>query len=147
VKTVVDVLERLGRLSQGDRAWILRNLSAAAQTKLRDNMEGREPAARKEEGEATDTRVLELLDGAQAAAALAGEPAWLIATLIGMRPWPWEEQMLASIAPVTRMEVKRLRLAAPRVAPAMGQLLLKCSRERVSISSFDHLVENARTPS
>ena len=148
--TSADALQRLAGLSKQDRDWIVRNLSAVAQQRLREqtateraNLEG--PAARnrqdapsgaarpsaEEDSGMADERALEWLSGEQVAEALSGEPPWIMATLLALRTWTWEPQMLARIAPVTRLEVSQLRLSAPRPSQAMSRLLLKSLRERV----------------
>jgi hypothetical protein len=171
--TAMDALELLAGLSKRDRAWILRNLSEAAQRRLREqanleranldgnpgaNMEGvariptprpagKDRASPKEDLAAADERAVEWLEGEQVAAALTGEPPWIVAALVGLRTWPWESQMLARIAPMTRLEVSQLRLSAPRVTEAMRRLLLSSLRARVagvaasSATGFERLLQ------
>ena len=171
--TATDALELLAELSKRDRAWILRNLSEGAQRCLREraNQEranhdgnpdaplegvvriptpraaGKDRASPKEDPAVADERAVEWLEGEQVAIALTGEPPWIVATLLGLRTWPWETQMLARIAPMTRLEVSQLRLSAPRVSEAMRRLLLSTLRARVasvaasSATGFERLLQ------
>lgn len=86
----------------------------------------------KEDPAAADERAVEWLEGEQVAAALAGEPPWIVATLLRLRGWQWEAQMLARIAPMIRLEVSRLRLSATPVSEGMRRLLLSTLRARVA---------------
>ncbi len=134
--TSADALQRLASLTRRDRDWIVRNLSVAAQQRLREQTAAERAGldgspARVSSEQDADEHALEWLSGDQIAAALSGEPPWVVATLLALRTWPWEAQMLAHIAPVTRMEVSQLRLLAPRPSQAMSRLLLKSLRERV----------------
>jgi hypothetical protein len=156
-------MERLALLSRSDRAWILRMLSPDARQRLRDHA-ARERAqltadtppprrAPHESGGSAQTGAaqwaVERLHGQEVAAALAGEPPWIIATLLAQRSWPWEAEVLAHLAPVTRLEVSQLRLAAPRMSDAMAQLLLRTLQERVSSAhaagtSFEQVLDSAQ---
>lgn len=151
--TAADAVELLATLSESDRAWILRNLSEGAQRCLRERASqeraslesgadtpriptsaaaGKGPVTTKEDPAAADERAVEWLEGEQVAAALAGEPPWVVAMLVGLRSWQWEAQVLARIAPMTRLEVSQLRLTAPRVSDGMRRLLLSSLRARVA---------------
>ena len=152
--TTTDAMELLASLSKRDRAWILRNLSEGAQRCLRERASseranpdgsldagpriptapaaGKDRIATKEDPAAADERAVEWLEGEQVAAALAGEPPWIVAMLLGLRSWPWEAQMLTRIAPMTRLEVSQLRLSATRASDGMRRLMLSSLRARVA---------------
>jgi hypothetical protein len=144
--TATDALELIASLSKRDRAWILRNLSEGAQRSLRERASSErvdgectrtertgERGPSREDGPAgADERAVEWLEGEQVAAALAGEPPWVVAMLLGLRSWQWEAQMLMCLAPMTRLEVSQLRLSAPRVSDGMRRLLLRSLRARVA---------------
>jgi hypothetical protein len=135
--TATDALELIASLSKRDRAWILRNLSEGAQRGLRERASleraGRDrTSTREEDPAAADERAVEWLEGDQVAAALAGEPPWVVVMLLGLRSWQWEAQMLVHLAPMTRLEVSQLRLSAPRVSDGMRRLLLSSLRARVA---------------
>lgn len=148
--TATDAMELIASLSMRDRAWILRNLSEGAQRGLRERASSERTGVKKKEAEdpaGADERAVERLEGEQVAAALAGEPPWIVAMLLGLRSWHWEVQMLARIAPMTRLEVSQLRLSAPRVSDGMRRLLLSSLRARVagiadsSPNAFERLLQ------
>jgi hypothetical protein len=140
--TATDAMELIASLSRRDRDWILRNLSEGAQRGLRERASseraggertGRDRTSSMEEDPvAADERAVEWLEGEQVAAALAGEPPWVVAMLLGLRSWQWEARMLVRLAPMTRLEVSQLRLSAPRVSDGMRRLLLRSLRARVA---------------
>lgn len=166
MKALTRVIERLAELSRGDRDWLLRNLSEAAKESLRaraaeereddDGPERDPPAMRKRaapdgaDAAVTNERRLEFLPGDRVAEALAGDPPWLLAAVLGLRSWPWEVQALARASAVTRAEISRLRLGASRVSPAMRELLVQSLLEKVSagdepaMNGFERLLHTAR---
>jgi hypothetical protein len=167
--TAMDAMELIASLSKRDRAWILRNLSESAQRCLRERASsertgldqgadtpriqtspavvGKDSSPTKEDPAVADERAVEWLEGEQVAVALAGEPPWIVAMLLSLRSWQWEAQMLARIAPMTRLEVTQLRLSAPRVSDGMRRLLLSSLRARVvgiaaaSPKAFERLLQ------
>jgi hypothetical protein len=167
VSAATEVIERLAVLSRRDRDWILRNLSEAARNQLRmraadERANGDGPAAdssgvadRPAAGAAVPAaeaseRQLESLAGDRVTRALAAEPPWLLAAVLGLRSWPWEAAALARTSAATRVEIGRLRLGAPRVSPALRELLMQSLLEKVaannepSMSGFERLLHSAR---
>lgn len=148
MKTAASALERIGNLAAQDRAWILRNLSPAAQIRLRQQAL-QERAGETKKDESGPERILDQVEGEQIAQTLAAEPPWIIATVLGLRSWSWEAALLARLTPVSRREVSQLRLSAQRVSPSMRELLLRCLRERLGSApavsaAFDRLLHAAR---
>jgi hypothetical protein len=151
VSTAKDLVERLTTLSRVDRDWLLANLSPDARTNLLRQLGRNTSGVSAAESDRTpgleDERALDAVDGATIATCLAGEPSWVIAMILGVRTWRWEHHVLASIAPVTRLEVNQLRGSLPRASAAMGSLLLRTLREQLTAPKsnlrFDYLLDRA----
>jgi hypothetical protein len=133
-------LEKLARLSREDRDWILARLSSGARAALREQMdvnfrsrETDEPAPAGFELE----RSLDSVDPAVVALRLAGEPSWVIAMILSIRPWQWEQQLLARAPTVTRLEVAQSRGGLPRVSNAMRNLLIRSLHDLLCGSSSE----------
>jgi hypothetical protein len=146
MNTSQHLIERLTQLSRTDRDWILANLSPGAKANLLRQL-GQDTIAPGERMPALeDERALDALDGDTVATYLAGEPSWVIGTILALRSWRWEHQVLTKVAPVTRLEVTQLRGSLPRASAAMRGLLLRTLREQLletaSSPRFDHLLDH-----
>lgn len=145
MNTAAGLIERVAQLSREDRDWILGHLSAPAKASLLSQLDQGEPALPDDSTTRSDERALNVLDGEVVAGALASEPSWLIAMILGLHSWRWEPQVLARLAPVTRLEVNQLRDSLPQLAPAMRGLLTRTLREQFQAapqnSRFEQLLD------
>jgi len=148
MKTPEEVLERLGRLSAADRAWLLQALSDRAKERLRRlTAEARGSSANSEEHPATPWTDVDL---EALAPSLAAEPAWTLALLFSIRPGPWQVQVLAKLAADKTLEVMRLRASLPRLSRTMEDALARVLAEQISAAAeapdtqFQQAFERAR---
>jgi hypothetical protein len=146
------LIERLARLTRGDRDWILAHLSAGAKANLKRQLgqvASHEPTDRPA---IDDGRALDAVDADSIASHLAGEPSWLIAMIMNLRAWRWESHVLAKLPAVTRLEVNQQRGSLPALSAAMQGLLVRTLREQLpgqnSHPRFDQLLdrETERAP-
>ena len=54
--------------------------------------------------------------------ALAGEPAWIVARLLALRPWPWRGAFLDGLAPAHRAAIETA--PSPALAPRAAEGLV-----------------------
>ncbi len=82
---------------------------------------------------ATDARSrLHASAAAEIGAALAHEPAELIAQVMALDAWPWREQVLAAMAPERSRQVKRALEAGVTPAPARARFLIATLAQRLA---------------
>jgi hypothetical protein len=148
MKTAEEVLDRLGRLSAADRAWLLQALSDQAKARLRQ-------VTAALQGHPTDCRAHQSVpetseELAQQVAWLAAEPAWILALVLGIRPGPWQGRLLARLAPEKRREVMQLRAGVPPLSKKMEEALGRVLAEQASgmpeapLLSFEDTFERER---
>jgi hypothetical protein len=140
------LIERVAQLSREDRDWILAHLSAPAKASLQRQLDRAGPDTDSSPVTRADERALDALDGETVAAGLAVEPAWLIAMILSLHSWRWEQQVLGRLAPVTRLEVNQLRGSLPELSPAMRNLLAHTLHEHLRATAqnpvFEHLLNH-----
>ena len=148
MKTPEEVLERLGRLSATDRAWLVQALSDPAKERLRRlTAAGRGSATDSEESPATPWTNIDL---EQLVPSLAAEPAWTLALLFSVRPGPWQVQVLAKLTADKTLEVMRLRDSLPRLSRVMEDALARVLAEQIAAAAetpdtqFQQAFERAR---
>ena len=149
-QTAGQMIERLLRLAPQDRDWILAHLSAAARTNLlRQLGEASTQAAAESPPALESEQALDALDGDAVASYLASEPSWLVAMIMSLRSWRWENQLLARLPPVTRLEVNQMRGSLPPLSVAMKKLLAQTLRDQLPAAGqhaamrFDRLLDRA----
>jgi hypothetical protein len=146
MKSAEEALRRLSEVSAADRDWIVRALSVSAKARLRGlaarhgiERAGTSPpaslpaapvAATPPEGDVE--RTLEAARPASVVSCLEAEPAWILAALLAMRAWSWEESLLARLAPSRRLEVARLRASVPRLSPKLAAVLARTLAQRIA---------------
>jgi hypothetical protein len=143
------LIGRLAHLTARDREWILTHLSAGAKTNLLRHLGQKEGAPIAERSQALDDeRVLDSLEGEAVASYLAGEPSHLIALILSLRAWRWEQPVLMKLPPVARLEVNQLRQSLPRPSAAMRSLVTRTLREQLAASPsgphFEDLLDQIR---
>ena len=134
LRSTEDVLQTIGRLSPEDRRWILNNLPPDARARLAaltSNYPHAEEATAAGFG-AEAVATLQACSPKQMAAALNGEPAWLVHSVAFARPWSWRKDLLQRLPATVRLEVSRLERARTRLAPAAGEFLLRALAQRVA---------------
>jgi hypothetical protein len=144
VSSSQDMVEVLGGLSREDREWILARLSAGAKANLLQMAE-RTPG-----GESPE-QTLDGLEPARVAGALLDEPSWVIAMILKVRSWSWENAVSGALPPMLRLELGRLRGSLPPVSTAMRQLLIRTLQHRLlagerNSERFEDLLDRAQTP-
>jgi hypothetical protein len=143
------LIRRLAQLTAGDREWILAHLSAGAKANLLRHL-GQGEGTRIIDGpQALDEeRVLDGLEEETVASHLAGEPSWVIALVLSLRAWRWEQAVLTKLPPVARLEVNQLRHSLPPPSAAMRSLVTGTLREQLAApalgSRFEDLLDQAR---
>ena len=95
-----------------------------------------------------DERVLDTVEAETVARYLAGEPSWVIALILSLGAWRWEQALLMKLPPVARLEVNQLRHSLPRPSPAMRSLVTLTLREQLAAapsgSRFEDLLDQVR---
>jgi hypothetical protein len=138
MKSAEEAVERLSALSPGDRAWLLGALSGSAQARLRElaarhgSTEHREIALPSSSPASAVEQALQSMTPEKVVACLDAEPAWVLAVLLAMRPWPWEEALLARLSPDRRLEVAQLRVTLPRLSQKLADTLARAFAQRMS---------------
>lgn len=135
-----EAVEALCRLSASDRDWILSALSSNARKRLRElaAAEHRDAAGGGEEAaprESAGNPAEEALSGAAPTfviSRLGAEPAWMLALVLNVRKWPWQEALLSALPPDKRFEVAQLRARLPRPSSRMHEALLRALTEQLS---------------
>lgn len=171
MKSVEEAVERLSVLSRDDRAWILSALSGSAQARLRElaAMHGISgpsgtslfPAPLASVADAgpvskgSAERALQALEDQvpeRIAACLDAEPAWVLAALLAMRAWRWEEPLLAKLPPDRRLEVARLRVTLPPLSQKLADTLARVLAGRLSspgatanVAGFEQVLRGLRS--
>jgi hypothetical protein len=143
------LIGRLAQLAARDREWILAHLSAGAKANLLRHLGQDEATATVDRPQALDDeRMLDTVDGETVARYLAGEPSWVIALILSLRAWRWEQPVLMKLPPVARLEVNRLRHSLSRPSAAMRALVTRTLRERLAApasgSRFEDLLDQVR---
>lgn len=133
VRSAEEVLETVGRLSAEDRRWILNHLPPQARTRLAALTSA---TPRADEAVAT----LRTCPSGRIVAALGGEPAWVIHSVVFARDWPWRKEVLQRLPATLRVEVSGLERTRARLAPAAGEFLLRALAQRVGTGAGE---ENA----
>jgi len=128
------LIGRLAELAPRDRDWILAHLSAAAKANLLQHLGRAQPAATADGPQAMgdDERALDEVEGELVARHLAGEPAWVVAQILSLRPWSWDQRVLMNLVPGARLEVNQLRQSLLRPSMAMRALIIRTLREQVT---------------
>ena len=143
------LIGRLAQLAARDREWILEHLSAGAKANLLRHLGQDEVTATADRPQALDDeRVLDTVEGETVAGYLAGEPSWVIALILSLRAWRWEQPVLMKLPPVARLEVNQLRHSLSRPSAAMRALVTRTLRERLAApasgSRFEDLLDQVR---
>ena len=143
------LIRRLVHLAPRDREWILAHLSAGAQANLLRHLGQGEPTPLADRPQALDDeRVLDTVEAETVASYLAGEPSWVIALILSLGAWRWEQALLLKLPPVARLEVNQLRHSLPRPSPAMRSLVTLTLREKLAAapsgSRFEDLLDQVR---
>jgi hypothetical protein len=142
------LIERLLRLSQGDRDWILAHLSPGAKTTLLRQLGQVASSDTAERPALEDELALDALEADTVGAYLVSEPSWVIAMIMSIRTWRWEHHVLTRLAPVTRLEVNQLRNSLAPLSAAMKGLLTRTLREQLPAPPanprFEQLLDRAR---
>lgn len=128
MSAIDSVLERLAQLSRRDRQWLLRNLSSEARAMLhRHAASAGAPASAALDGAMSlhEELALDALDPEVVAVELAAQPSWVLAMILSLRSWRWEESLLERTPAVTRLELTQLRSSLPPVSAAMRALLVR----------------------
>lgn len=139
VRSAEEVLETLGRLSAEDRHWILSQLPPQARTRLAALTNGN-GTPRAEEAVAT----LRTCPSGRIVAALGGEPAWVVHSVVFAREWPWRKEVLQRLPATLRVEVSALERARTRLAPAAGKFLLRALAQRVDTGAGEESAIDSR---
>lgn len=82
---------------------------------------------------------------AEIGAALAHEPAELIAQVMALDAWPWSAQVLRAMAPERSRQVKIALDAGVALAPARGRFLIAALAQRVA-GQMVHKAGRGRLP-
>lgn len=127
MKTPEQVLETLAHLATADREWILQALSEKARSRLREWVSAR--TRRPAEPEA-NTAPAGTPDPVPALPRLEGEPTWILALVLSIRSWPWQEALLAKLPPDQRLEVVQLRASLPRASAKIREALMRALVEQ-----------------
>jgi hypothetical protein len=143
------LIGRLVQLAARDREWILAHLSAGAKANLLRHLGQDEAKVTADRPQALDDdRVLDTVEGETVAHYLSGEPSWVIALILSLRAWRWEQQVLMKLPPVARLEVNQLRHTLSRPSAAMRALVMRTLREQLAAPSpgsrFEDLLDQAR---
>ena len=124
-------------LSQADQRWILSQLPQDDARVLRSHLRelkqlgipadpslapAAAPAA-PHAGTGQDAAVVGRASAAVMQLALADEPAWMIAQLLALRPWPWRSAFLEGLTPERRAAVAAAAPAAALPQQAESALL------------------------
>lgn len=141
MKATQDMLDRLGRLSAADRVWILQALSDRAKGRLRQVTAALPNRSLGSHGHPPEPETPEAF--LQRAAWLAGEPAWILALVLGSRAGPWQARLLAKLAPGKRREVLQLRAGLPPLSKKMEQALARALREQSPAAPLPASFEDA----
>jgi hypothetical protein len=130
--TIDAMLERLSQLSRRDRQWLLRNLSTEARAVLGQHAASATVAAPTPNSDVPlhEELALDALAPEVVAAELAAQPSWVLAMILSLRSWRWEEALLERTPPVTRLELMQLRSSLPPVSAAMHALVVRTLRAR-----------------
>lgn len=96
-----------------------------------------------------EERAVDILDGGSVAAHLVTEQPWVIALILRIRSWRWEQQVLSALAPVSRLEVTQLRSSLPPLSTSMAALLVRTLRQQLEeqqpSSRFEQLFDRAQS--
>ena len=135
-----EAIEALCRLSAPDREWILRALSPDARGRLRELTavtRDRDPAPSAEPNPREPPQALLDAPAALVVSRLCSEPAWILALVLTLGPWPWQEALLAALPPERRQEAAQLRARLPRMSNAMHESLLRALCTQVSAAAAE----------
>jgi hypothetical protein len=143
------LIGRLVQLAARDREWILAHLSAGAKANLLRHLGQGEATATSGRPQALDDECMsDTVEGETVATYLAGEPSWVIALILSLRAWRWEQVLLMKLSPVVRLEVNQLRHSLPRPAAAMRALVTHTLREQLATPAsgprFEDLLDRVR---
>jgi hypothetical protein len=143
------LIGRLAQLAAQDREWILARLSAGAKANLLRHLDQGETTQITDRPRTLDDeRVLDNVEGETVARYLAGEPSWVVALILSLRAWRWEQPVLMKLPPVARLEVNQLRHSLPRPSAAMRSLVTRTLREQLATSPagprFEDLLDQVR---
>jgi hypothetical protein len=143
------LIGRLAQLAARDREWILAHLSEGAKANLVRHLGQGEATATADRPQALDEeRVLDTIEGEAVTSYLAAEPSWVIALILSLRAWRWEQALLLKLPPLARLEVNQLRHSLTRPSAAMRTLVTRTFREQLTApasgSRFEDLLDQAR---
>lgn len=151
MKTELDVIAKLGELSESDRRWILSQLPMSARSRLLSESDAAVPRPASSPPENTtlttseEDQIFAKLHRAHpdtVAEVLRNEPTYLAAAFMLISDWPWRVQFLNSLPASQRVEVAELASAID-LTPAMSRAL-----SRMLAEQLDHSVAGPqRTPS
>jgi hypothetical protein len=159
MRSAQEAVDALCRLSAADREWILGALSAEARAKLKElaaaPQQGGPPRAddheRQEPEGSSAQRALIDASPAIVVSRLAAEPAWILALVLTLTNWPWQDQLLTGLPADKRLEVAQQRARLPPVStPLRGALLRALSAQLLAAPAadehppFEHALVRAR---
>jgi hypothetical protein len=125
-----ELLARLARHDEHDRAWLLGELPPAMRRELVAVLAD-EVAEQPSVGSAPAAG-WESLDPIAVAHVLAAEPAWLVSSAIRGTEPRWRERLLSAAAPRRRHEIELADRAGRPLGARSGKLLLDACRARVA---------------
>jgi hypothetical protein len=129
VRSAEEVLDTIGRLSAEDRQWILTHLPPQARSRLAALTNG--PPRPGDSASAESVGILRTCSSGRIVAALGGEPAWVIHSVVFAQDWPWRKDVLQRLPATLRVEVSSLERARTRLAPAAREFLLRALAQRI----------------
>ena len=129
--TTPDLLARLARLDERDRAWLLGELSPAMRRDLVDALADEESPGVPAPVVAPAPGGWEAMDVQRVADVLAGEPAWVVSAATRAAETRWRERLLQAMPSQRRREIEIADRGGRQLAARAAQFLLAACRERV----------------
>lgn len=140
----------LHALPEEDREWVLRRLDPGQQQLVSEQLselqalgvvaderlvrQALDQSGEREAPQGWQER-LRLCDAASMLGLLQGEPASLIARVLALGPWPWEQAFLEHVGPTRRTEVLALRDGVRRRAAPDEWLMTELARRCGSVAA------------
>lgn len=153
MKPQSQLLEKLQRLSAGDRAWIVERLSEQERTQLLATLAGptnppeetfRPVEPRRTDDTSDPVKTLARVEPRLVAAICRHEPAWLNAVLAAAQQESWRRVFLEALPATLRSEVERTQSSqfGAALTESVTRLILdRCHGDVPSESPFEKLVE------